>query len=78
MKVRFANSYDMTAIWVNIRIGHAHAKYAVHADYAHMRDYTEADENLIHIKKYLPKIAFFGPKMGQPGSVFNSEYPEYH
>ena len=24
-------------------------KYAVHADYAHMREYADAGENLIHI-----------------------------
>ena len=31
------------------RAGHAYAEYAVHADYAHMREYADADENLIHI-----------------------------
>ena len=33
------------------RVGHAYAEYAVHADYAHMREYADADadENLIHI-----------------------------
>ena len=30
-------------------IGHAYAEYAVHAYYAHMRKYADADENLIHI-----------------------------
>ena len=24
-------------------------EYAVHADYAHIREYVDADENLIHI-----------------------------
>ena len=32
-----------------IRVGHAYAEYAVHADYAHMREYADADENIIHI-----------------------------
>ena len=27
----------------------AYAEYAVHADCAHMREYADADENLIHI-----------------------------
>ena len=31
------------------RVVHAYAEYAVHADYAHMREYADADENLIHI-----------------------------
>ena len=33
------------------RVGHAYAEYTVHANYAHMRDYADADagENLIHI-----------------------------
>ena len=33
------------------RVGHGYAEYAVHADYAHMRKYADADEdeNLIHI-----------------------------
>ena len=34
-------------IWT--RVGHAYAEYAVHADYVHMREYADADENLIHI-----------------------------
>ena len=28
------------------RVGHAYAEYA---DYAHMREYADTDENLIHI-----------------------------
>ena len=35
--------------YVGIRVGYAYAEYAVHADYAHMREYADADENLIHI-----------------------------
>ena len=35
--------------WVNPRDGHAYAEYVFHADYAHMREYADADENLIHI-----------------------------
>ena len=31
------------------RVGHAYAEYAVHADFAHMREYAYGDENLIHI-----------------------------
>ena len=36
---------------VRIRDGLAVSEYAVHADYAHMRKYADADadENLIHI-----------------------------
>ena len=58
--------------WVNSRVGHAYAEYAVHADYARKREYAEADENssTLSTYKYLPKMAIFGPKMGQAGSVF--------
>ena len=35
--------------YISIRVGHAYAEYAVHADYSHMRKYADADENLIHI-----------------------------
>ena len=35
--------------WVGDRVGHAYAEYAVHADYAHMYKYADADENLINI-----------------------------
>ena len=37
-----------------------------------MREYADADENLIHIihiKNICRKWQLFGPKMGQPGSV---------
>ena len=36
-------------------------EYAVHADYAHICKYADADENLIHIihRQYLPKMAIF-------------------
>ena len=36
---------------MKIRVDHAYAEYVVHADYAHMREYADADvdENLIHI-----------------------------
>ena len=37
---------------VSIRDSYADAglrEYAVHADYAHIREYADADENLIHI-----------------------------
>ena len=36
---------------IQTRVGHAYAEYAVHADYAHMREYAgaDADESLIHI-----------------------------
>ena len=36
---------------IHIRVGHAYAEYAVHADDAHMREDADADgdENLIHI-----------------------------
>ena len=34
---------------VPIRVGHAYAEYAVHADCVHMHEYAYADENLIHI-----------------------------
>ena len=38
-------------------------KYAVHADYAHICEYADVDENLIHIiHTYLPKIAIFCAK----------------
>ena len=52
-------------------------EYAVLADYAHIREYVDADENLIHIiciEEYAKKWQFFRPKMGHPRSVFNSEY----
>ena len=51
------------------RVGHVYAEYAVHADYAHYPHYP-------HINIY-QKWQFFGPKMDQPGSVFNSECPKY-
>ena len=70
------------------RVGHAYAEYAAHADYAQMREYADADGNLIHIihiYMYMclyinicQKWQIFGPKMGQPRSVFNSECPKYH
>ena len=47
-------------------------EYAVHANYALIRKYVDADENLIHIS-ILAKIVIFGPNMGQLGSVFNFE-----
>ena len=36
---------------IQIRVGHAYAEHAVHADYVHMREYADADadKNLIHI-----------------------------
>ena len=45
---------DLWGIWSDLwgdmsRVGHAYAEYAVHADYAHMREYADADENIIHI-----------------------------
>ena len=39
-------------------------EYAVHVDYAHIREYADADENLIiHIKMFA-KIAMFWSKNG--------------
>ena len=45
----------------------AYAEYAVHADYAHMRKYADADVNLIHINHIYnncQKLLFFGKNMG--------------
>ena len=50
------------------RVGHAYAEYAVHADYAHMRKYADADVNLIHINHIYnncQKLLFFGKNMGK-------------
>ena len=60
-------------------VGHAYAEYAVHADYANMREYADAGENLnhiIHIYIYAKNGNFLGQKMGQSASVFNSECPK--
>ena len=46
--VQLVGSLSMS---IEIRDGHAYAEYTVYADYAHMREYADADagENLIHI-----------------------------
>ena len=54
---------------------------AVHADCAHIREYADADENLIHtihIVKFAKNTNFLGQKWVQPGSVISSEFPKYH
>ena len=69
---------------VQTRVGHAYAEYAVHADYTHMRGNAricrcgwKSHPHYPH-RNICQKWQFFGPKMGQPGSVFNSECPKYH
>ena len=49
MLLQTAFSSSVNKGGITIRVGHAYAEYAVHADYAHMRKYADADENLIHI-----------------------------
>ena len=51
------------------------------ADYVHIRKFADADKNLIHIihiEIFSKNGHFFGPKMGQHCSVFNSDFPKYH
>ena len=61
-------------IWLTYGMAMRMRKYAVHADYAHIREY--ADENLIHIPhypqyKYLPKMAISWAKNGSAWLFFH-------
>ena len=54
-----------TYCWsIPIRVGHAHAEYAVHADYAHIRYMRMEISSTLSTYKYLPKIANFWAKNG--------------
>ena len=48
-------------------------EYAVHADYVHVRKYTDTDENLTY--KYLQKMPFLGQKYRRMASGHSNPSP---
>ena len=55
---------------VSPRVGHAYAEYAVHADYAHMRNMRMKISSTLATYKYLPKMAIFWAKNGSAWFCF--------